>query len=1281
MINLFSKDATNFASNGLATLYPVECVFYATINDVWQLKMTLPYEEWNREKLVEPEQQLKVTGINAVAEQTSSYQLFRIYDVQRNDDYVEVTAYPVGLDARFDTYVDTLNLYYNTSAQAITAINNLSSKYTVTTDVSSNASAEYNNTNIISILNGDDGFVNKWGGEICYDNYNIKVNSHLGSDNGVSVRYGKNIRSMSYEVDTSGVVTRIYPKSAMGESLNAISSYKIADYPYVDSSHIDANLPHIYFVQTPYNLVQLQDDGSVEYAQSIAERANIVRAVYGLVTTRTAEFMNSANFDYNLSLEWMKNRIALTLEDDGEEGYAERIARLFCAQAGFVSDSFKDFIKGAIIDGFTAAFEYIDTSLGWMNSGSNYTTGGISDWKMKSTWAQNGKKWCWLNSNGYFNPEHPAKVDETEWKWYSVTETISGTKVKRRRFGNKKKNGDKYYLYNRMAKVNDEWIYFDSNGVASKNAALRQHHISGAMTIEGIYDSIANTLVNDGYGILEESFYYTLYSQMTAYCQNLYSQDGLDLPNVTIDVDIVDLKNTLEYENYEDLITIRLGDTVQCYNSKLGIITSERIIGVEYDVLKGYNQAVTIGTPENTTINLLNDIGKKEGIKFVAGEGITIENNVISVIPPTPPVKDVRVKGVSVVSGGIADIDIDESVEGGLQYFIETENALYGSNDYMELIKDGRFLFTPETIKTATMTQKDYAQNWYSEWTVSITPLGIDEESEDDTFLFVFTPETDGQASSYPLYINNLQHDASFGGVLLLTSNIDAIEGFLIQGTYYDINYNTGQTSSSAGSNTISSIPTHDEQKYIIKLYDNYGREIFYNNPVQYARTTVEIDGDTWYGMWFWKANSNFTECNFPSIEEYLPKAELPHNAGAVVPYSTLGQLVTQAVPLWKPADGSCSGIAKANNLAFFAGGDDEFGTNAPIKIFTNGTYQGLDKVEDVTVDGVSVVTNKIAAIQNPVMTGATSQTNGVKGLVPAPTIAERTKFLRGDGTWAQSASSIPDLTDVNLTNLSDKEILRYDSTSSKWVNSTDLEPIEITKAEYDLLSQAEKEAEDKVYFITDYNGMDLDVQVNGTSIISGGVADVTTEEVLNPSGLVGYVDVRSKPDMTDIDQNLTVLTQMSTFEFDFDYKFHRWISGGSAWLQEYNVNIDSRQGQVASSYKHSEWNDVAEGYELTHYTEEKTSISPNGIECHHETIGDENPDTGLTTRGLCQYALLGADGLYVYEYDYENDEEVCALDVSKNDIVLKETTWDGTNDSLKDAIAALSARITALGG
>ena len=35
-------------------------------------------------------------------------------------------------------------------------------------------------------------------------------------------------------------------------------------------------------------------------------------------------------------------------------------------------------------------------------------------------------------------------------------------------------------------------------------------------------------------------------------------------------------------------------------------------------------------------------------------------------------------------------------------------------------------------------------------------------------------------------------------------------------------------------------------------------------------------------------------------------------------------------------------------------------------------------------------------------MVGATSETDGSAGLVPAPTASDATKFLQGNGTWAE---------------------------------------------------------------------------------------------------------------------------------------------------------------------------------------------------------------------------------------------------------------------------------------
>ena len=70
-------------------------------------------------------------------------------------------------------------------------------------------------------------------------------------------------------------------------------------------------------------------------------------------------------------------------------------------------------------------------------------------------------------------------------------------------------------------------------------------------------------------------------------------------------------------------------------------------------------------------------------------------------------------------------------------------------------------------------------------------------------------------------------------------------------------------------------------------------------------------------------------------------------------------------------------------------------------------------------------------------MTGATASTAGTHGLVPAPAAGDDTKFLGGDGTWKDVPAELNRLTDVDLTSLSDGQLLQYDATSQKWKNYT----------------------------------------------------------------------------------------------------------------------------------------------------------------------------------------------------------------------------------------------------
>ena len=88
---------------------------------------------------------------------------------------------------------------------------------------------------------------------------------------------------------------------------------------------------------------------------------------------------------------------------------------------------------------------------------------------------------------------------------------------------------------------------------------------------------------------------------------------------------------------------------------------------------------------------------------------------------------------------------------------------------------------------------------------------------------------------------------------------------------------------------------------------------------------------------------------------------------------------------------------------------------------------------------GINISSDEISVKS---MTGATSSADGTLGGVPAPRVADRTKYLKGDGTWdtppgSGGASSLNDLTDVNITTAVDGQTLIYNATNQEWINSS----------------------------------------------------------------------------------------------------------------------------------------------------------------------------------------------------------------------------------------------------
>lgn len=72
-------------------------------------------------------------------------------------------------------------------------------------------------------------------------------------------------------------------------------------------------------------------------------------------------------------------------------------------------------------------------------------------------------------------------------------------------------------------------------------------------------------------------------------------ENGIDVPSITYDVDMVDLSKTDMYKDYKKLLNVNLGDTAHIGHRRLNITTEARVISMTYDMITKKVDTLTLG--------------------------------------------------------------------------------------------------------------------------------------------------------------------------------------------------------------------------------------------------------------------------------------------------------------------------------------------------------------------------------------------------------------------------------------------------------------------------------------------------------------------------------------------------------------------------------------------------------------------------------------------------------------------------------------------------------------
>ncbi len=238
MIQIYNPDNTDFERNGDMPLLPSSAVVHIVLNGAWEAELQHPIDPDGRWKYITEGAVVKIPSINGE-------QLFRVKKKYKSDSGIEAELDPIFYDAIDDCFLTDVRPTAKNGQDALNIMISPNRKYTGQSNIKRVSTSYYVRKNLIEALNSDDenSFVNRWGGEILYDNYKVIVNERAGGDYGVELRYGKNIEKdgLTEEVDIRNVVTRIYPTSYNGHAMSGtgyVDSPLISNYPIVKTRTI-----------------------------------------------------------------------------------------------------------------------------------------------------------------------------------------------------------------------------------------------------------------------------------------------------------------------------------------------------------------------------------------------------------------------------------------------------------------------------------------------------------------------------------------------------------------------------------------------------------------------------------------------------------------------------------------------------------------------------------------------------------------------------------------------------------------------------------------------------------------------------------------------------------------------------------------------------------------------------------------------------------------------------------------------------------------------------------
>lgn len=223
MIRIFGQTDTEYSSNGDKVLQPTKCKVHKSDNGEYyaEIECSPDYSDYIK------------NGNIVVCPTPTGDQAFRFSNPELNKNKIKVKAKHVYYDSE-NYLIEDSNVVDKNCNQALEHLNAATdneSPFTTVSDVTSINSFRCVRKSLCEAVST---VIERWGGHLVRDNFNIAVRSSIGADNGLTIRYGKNLKEIQKTEDWNNVVTKLLPVGKDGLLLDELYLYSETQYalPY-----------------------------------------------------------------------------------------------------------------------------------------------------------------------------------------------------------------------------------------------------------------------------------------------------------------------------------------------------------------------------------------------------------------------------------------------------------------------------------------------------------------------------------------------------------------------------------------------------------------------------------------------------------------------------------------------------------------------------------------------------------------------------------------------------------------------------------------------------------------------------------------------------------------------------------------------------------------------------------------------------------------------------------------------------------------------------------------